>query len=170
MYVNKHGIYLFQHLTYTFIRCFEEMLQKSYPPGIAILSMYIPVLTLPVIGESCTIALVMSCTYITHEQFMPYHSRTHHSGICIPYVQSMYIVCTCLYIVRTRMNHVCSTFIHATRNVACLCTDFSKNKKWHRSRFEPMILCILTSCLDRYTTSVLVKLVIVALYIDCFYL
>ena len=96
---------------------------------------------------------------------MPYHSRTHHSGICIPYVQSMHKECTCLYIVRTRMNHVCSTFIHATRNVACLCTDFSKNKKWHRSRFEPMILCILTSCLDHYTTSVLVKIVIVALYI-----
>ena len=33
-----------------------------------------------------------------------------------------------------------------------------------------MILCILTSCLDSYTTSVLVKSVIVALYIDCFYL
>ena len=28
-----------------------------------------------------------------------------------------------------------------------------------------MILCILTSCLDHYTTSVLVKMVIVALYI-----
>ena len=50
-----------------------------------------------------------------------------------------------------------------------LCTDFSKNKKWHRSRFEPMILCILTSRLDHYTTSVLVKMVIVALYIYCFY-
>ena len=77
----------------------------------------------------------------------------------------MYNVCTCLYIVRTRMNHVYSTFIHATRNVACLCSDFSKKKKWYRSRFEPMILCILTSCLDCYTTSVLVELVIVALYI-----
>ena len=37
-------------------------------------------------------------------------------------------------------------------------------------RFEPMIMCILTNCLDHYTTSVLVKMVIVALYIYCFYL
>jgi hypothetical protein len=43
MYVNKHGIYVFQHLTYTFKHRFEEMLQESYPPGLAILSMYIPV-------------------------------------------------------------------------------------------------------------------------------
>ena len=36
-------------------------------------------------------------------------------------------------------------------------------------RFEPMTMCILTNCLDHYTTSVLVKMVIVALYIYCFY-
>ena len=75
--------------------------------------------------------------------------------------------CTCLYIVRTLMNHVCSTFIHATRNVA---QTFQKIKV-AKIRFEPMIMCILTNCLDHYTTSVLVKTEIVALYIYiyCFY-
>ena len=34
--------------TYTFIHCFEEMLQESYIPGIALLSVHIPVRILPV--------------------------------------------------------------------------------------------------------------------------
>ena len=68
-------------------------------------------------------------------------------------------------IVHTQLEDVYSTYIHAMCRVACLWTCFSRIKKWHSSRFEPMILCILTSCLDHYTTSVLVKMVIVALYI-----
>ena len=43
-----------------------------------------------------------------------------------------------------------------------------QEKKYYGPRFEPMILCILTSCLDHYTTSVIVKMIIVALYVYCF--
>ena len=63
----------------------------------------------------------MNCTYITHEQFMQEHNRTYQSGIYIPYVEPMYNVCTCMYMVRTRMYNVYTlhdtVHVHPTESI-----------------------------------------------------
>ena len=126
--------------------------------GADILSMYIPVWTLPV-----------------HNGLILYHRIVHTYHMSSSYnVKTVYIhkhICISSYMyvhVHTCSDHVYTMYIHGMYNFMFLWACISRNTKWHRSRFEPMILCILTSCLDHYTTSVLVRMVIVALYVYCF--
>ena len=119
------------------------MLQESYPPDEASLSMYIPALTLYVqnqwilyhsIGYELYIHISWAVHAITQQNTPYWYMHT----ICRIYVQRMYMSVHCTYAYEPCMSHVHSCY-------AQCCTDFSKNKSWHRSRFEPMILCILTS-------------------------
>ena len=123
--------------------------------GTDILSMYIPVWTLP----------VQNGLILYHSIVHTYHMSSSYNVKTV-YIHKHICISSYMYVhVDTCSDHVYTMYIHGMYNFMLLWACISRNRKWHRSRFEPMILCILTSCLDHYTTSVLVKMVIVALYI-----
>ncbi len=91
--------------------------------------------------------------------FSPYNVQTvyiHEYTFIFVYVR-----------VHTCSDHVYTTYIHSMYNFTFLWTCIIKRRS-STFRFEPMILCILASCLDHYAISVVVRCRIITVFVYFF--